>query len=383
MAVVVFGLLASCREPTQITLELSTDIGCKDLGDTSIYVGTAHELARPLSALTPAAVTKGCIDAQPGHIGAIVVLPSGSDDERVSLRVVTGRRTSNCTTDLRSGCIEARRSLGFVPHTPLRLPVMLSQSCENVVCDNAADTCLDGRCVPNDVVCSGDCTMPGADAGSVDASPLVDVFVGKDVNSTLDTGLHDAPTSPLCASAFPDAATPTYVWHFDNSLAEASNQLATPPLGNASYVPGPADCGTALAPAANSEIVLGTSAQLTASIFAVTLYVRTTNTDGTILRVRDTQPVADRWRLEVSKGNLTATFCTIGGGICASIESSIGINDGSWHRLGLASTSLGITLSVDGSTATSTKIALQNSSVTGALVVSVPGAIDELHFRAN
>lgn len=193
-------LLASCREPTELTLELTTDLPCSNgpdsLGDTSIYVGTAAELAGPLSALTPAAVARGCRGT--GRIGNIVVLPSGSDDDRISIRVVAGRQSASCTADLRSGCIEARRSLGFVPHTPLLLPIALNKTCENRVCDNASDTCVEGACVPSAVNCSGGCTPPGLDSGLVDATPLVDVTNPK------DTGISDVWWST--DTSFPDAS---------------------------------------------------------------------------------------------------------------------------------------------------------------------------------
>ena len=195
---VLIVLLASCREPTELTLELSTDLSCAELGDTSVYVGTAAELARPLTELTAAAVTHGCMGGKEGRIGSIVVLPSGSDDERFSVRVVTGRAGANCATDLRSGCIEARRSLGFVPHTPLFLPLSLSKTCENVLCENASDTCVDGRCVSSVSNCdTGGCTPPILDAGFGDVMPFADVIVPKDtsvpdIGSTNDSGPKDS-----------------------------------------------------------------------------------------------------------------------------------------------------------------------------------------------
>ena len=185
-------LLASCREPTELTLDLTTDLSCSGsdpLGETSIYVGTAEALARPIGELTPAAVTQGCMGGREGRIGSIVILPSGSDDDRISIRVVAGRKSASCAANLQSGCIEARRSLGFVPHTSLFLPVVLTKSCENVVCDNATDTCADGRCVSGVTDCSaGRCTPPSPDAGSFDAPALVDVIILKDT-SVPETGV--------------------------------------------------------------------------------------------------------------------------------------------------------------------------------------------------
>ena len=191
---VLIVTLGSCREPTELTLELTTDLSCAELGDTTIYVGSAEELARPLSSLTAAAVTHGCMASRDGRIGSIVVLPSGSDDERFSIRVVAGRSGSNCTADLRSGCIEARRSLGFVPHTPLYLPLALSKTCENVICVNASDTCIDGVCVNSVSNCeTGSCVPPLFDAGLLDRTPLLDVIVPPD--TWVETGLKDSGTT--------------------------------------------------------------------------------------------------------------------------------------------------------------------------------------------
>lgn len=381
----VLVLLASCRDPTEFTLELSTDLPCAELGDTSIYVGTAQQLAGPIGSLTPSAVTRGCKDGK-GRIGSIVVVPSGSEDERVSIRVVAGRTNASCAADLHSGCIEARRSLGFVPHTPLYVPIELARSCENVVCDNASDTCVSGQCVPSAIECNGACPTPGIDAGAVDAT-YKDVLVSKDVISISDAiGLDDSPitvldAAALCTPPVPDAGVSTYTWHFDGSMKEAGGLLPAANLpGGASFVPGPVGCGSALSPGGNG-ISLGASAQLAAAFFRVDLYVRTTTSTGPILSVQDAVTTTMLWGLTVQNGMASAVICASS---CILFPSQIAINDGVlWHRLSFSRVSGGqLTLVVDGKSA-STNLAFNATSTNAALIVPLVGALDELHFTAN
>ena len=381
-------LLASCREPTEVTLELTTDLPCAALGDTSIYVGTAQELAGPLSGLTAAAVTHGCIDAQAGRIGSIVVLPSRGDDERFSLRVVTGRSGATCTADLRSGCIEVRRSLGFVPHTPLRLPLELSKTCENVVCDNASDTCLAGKCVPSAVDCSNGCSSPPTDAGLVDATPLLDVISSDvlsndalvDAPNPFESGLPDASTN--CAPPAPDAGVPTFTWHFDEgagTLTSEANKLlpdAVLPSG-ATFVPGAGSgCKTAISPG-GTTISLGTSALLASASFSVDLWFKTTKATVPLLTLQEYNSQAPAWTLTLMNGAVTATLCATG---CVSVQIAAGVNDGAWHRAGLTRKSGGtVALFVDGTVASLSNPPFK-AAANGQLLVLFSGAVDELRF---
>lgn len=395
---VALVLLASCREPTQVTLELSTDLSCSSadpdpLDETSIYVGTPQEMAGPLSGLSPAAVTHGCMAGKDGRIGSIVVVPSGSDDERFALRVVAGRRSSDCTNDLLSGCIEARRTLGFVPHTPLFLPLALNETCENVVCPSAGDTCVDGACVPSDIVCSGDCTTPNLDAGLRDVAAIVDAIVPKDAISVLDVGLEDAIT-PLDASpvqtcnpsSWADGGAPTYTWHFDEATgtttSEANKLLPDATLGGATFVPGSTlACKTALSDS-GVTIGLGTSSLLASAAFRVEFFFQTTKPNTTILTLQDVSTQAKAWGLGVVGGNVTAAFCS-GANNCANVVDSATVSDAAWHRVTLTRTAGGVVgLSVDGDVPTTASPSLKPAT-NGLLFLSFGGTMDELHFTAS
>jgi len=120
-----------------------------------------------------------------GALGELVVTPSARRDESLTLRVVlgVGRDPAGCTDKDSKGCIVAKRTLSFVPHERLRVPVVLWLACEGVVC--SADTTCNyvGACIPAAVdpgacaspdgcLLSGDKPLVGvADAGP-DAAPV-------------------------------------------------------------------------------------------------------------------------------------------------------------------------------------------------------------------
>jgi hypothetical protein len=135
----------SCRSPTEITLEVRTDAQCSDLQGISIAVGTLGDALES----RPAASTSASCDPITGRIGALVVVPSGSNTDEVGIRVVAGfgKSVASCVAPWGEGCIVARRALRFIPHEPLSVPINLSASCDGVPCD-ATTTCVNGQCVP-------------------------------------------------------------------------------------------------------------------------------------------------------------------------------------------------------------------------------------------
>lgn len=168
-------LLADCREPTQITLELQTDAKCVDVLGTTVTVGALGELEnRP-----EVASTERCDDGS-GRIGTLVVVPSGDNDEEVAVRVVTGvgKSAQACVASgYTGGCIVARRAIRYLPHTPLKMPIFMGIDCLDVPCGET-ETCFKGQCVPaviDPYQCeNGNCQplLPdgGVDGGS-DAAP--------------------------------------------------------------------------------------------------------------------------------------------------------------------------------------------------------------------
>ncbi len=192
------ALVASCREPTEIRLVLSSDLrtcppvpGAKGPGTTTITVGP--DLASLSDA--PGTTTDTCTPASPGGIGDLVLVPSGDRSAQVALEIVAGLGKEACGARVPgaslAGCVVARRRLRFVPHTSLELPVELRQECAGVTCPPEQTCIAGGSCAPAlcaDAACSnlrapGDPGHLGPDAstdaptdgrGPRDAQPRTD-----------------------------------------------------------------------------------------------------------------------------------------------------------------------------------------------------------------
>jgi hypothetical protein len=146
---------------TEITVEITTTFDCPSLR-TGLLVGGSEALGPG-----PFAATKETCAAR--RVGELVVVPRKTADSTVYVRVlagVDGTSLDVCQQDfasrpMGSKCIEAKRIARFLHHTRLRIPIVLSQSCINVMCGDR--TCEDGQCV-NPNVCMDPSCM---DAGSV------------------------------------------------------------------------------------------------------------------------------------------------------------------------------------------------------------------------
>lgn len=226
---------ASCREPTQITVELTTDVRCADVRGTTMTVGRLVELdGRPLTA-----ETRAC---EGGRIGEIVVVPSGADDDTVAIRVVMGfgRDVGECARPpFGPGCIVARRALRYIPHTHLRLPIRLNAVCSGVEC-GATETCVGGDCRPATLPSPDDCALPGGcDEGALGPrAPSAD--------ARADAADAAPPPPPVCAppAGAPCAGTLPPGW---SPLAFAPSRGSACPTGFTSV-----DAVADAAPAANA-----------------------------------------------------------------------------------------------------------------------------------
>ena len=132
LAVLVIAAAVSCRDPTEVTVEITTDIRCPDMKGVTLTVGNLTDLdQRPVTTATNAC------DPATLRIGAIVIVPSGDDDETVAVRVVMGfgRDPAECVPPAYGpGCIVARRALRYIPHTRLTLPIFMSAQCNGIAC---------------------------------------------------------------------------------------------------------------------------------------------------------------------------------------------------------------------------------------------------------
>jgi hypothetical protein len=208
LLVALLGLVLGCRSPTQVTLLLSTNEPCANVGTTTIQLGGTAASAE--DALVTGQTIPGTCSTN-GQIGSFVVTPSGSDssDFAVQVALALGKETdcipaSGGPPDF-AQCIFARREMSFVPHTPLTLPIFLSSSCLGVECPSD-QTCMNGACVDDHVSCPspGGCTLPdaGTDAGK-DATIDAPVDATQDATMPQRDASTDAPMEATCSK--PDA----------------------------------------------------------------------------------------------------------------------------------------------------------------------------------
>lgn len=135
------GMLLHCgKDPTELEVEvLATD--CATVTSTSVRTGSPGNV----TLTEPAKATKsGCSG---GRIGSVVLFPSGADDARVEIDVVTGfgKAADQCGPSL-DGCIHARRITRFVPGTSTRVSMLMDPRCIGKPCP-AGQTCSAGTCV--------------------------------------------------------------------------------------------------------------------------------------------------------------------------------------------------------------------------------------------
>ena len=155
---------AGCQPPTEVTVALSTNLPCDEIDGTGLVIGSPEDVdTKDVLTVTPT--------CDGGRIGTLVVIP-GEDREAVfAVKAVTGVGVlpEECLTGAarptdvpgERGCIVARRELGFVPKTPLTLPMVMRRDCIAVSCD-AGTTCVEGGvCVSARVVDPLRCSEPG------------------------------------------------------------------------------------------------------------------------------------------------------------------------------------------------------------------------------
>lgn len=165
----MFATFSGCRTPTQLTVEVTTDVPCAEIRGTTITVSKVLGLESTRAAST----STTCVG---GRIGALVVVPSGARNADLAIKVVTGVRSdpAACAPPSYAGCMVARRALRFLEHDELLVPVVMRRSCLDVPCGED-QTCVQGKCVSATVEaekCKGagcdEATLSPGDAG-VDA----------------------------------------------------------------------------------------------------------------------------------------------------------------------------------------------------------------------
>jgi sulfatase modifying factor 1 len=180
--------LTACRSPTQISVDVETDVPCTQVSATAF---TAGELGA-IESLPATSASTTCSD---GHLGTEVLLPSGASNAAVGFKIVTalnGATTAACSGAAAANdanCIVGRRALRYIPHTPLKVIVDMTQACEGTIC-TPESTCVNAVCVPATISDSSQCEGAGCNEsvlGPADAG--VDATVDAGVDATVETGV--------------------------------------------------------------------------------------------------------------------------------------------------------------------------------------------------
>jgi hypothetical protein len=247
LSLAAVAALGSCRDPTEITLQLTTDFDCAQLGANPGT--TSISVAPSLASITLPTTTIPSCDAQHADdLGSLVLVPSGDGDD-VAVEIVAGVGREACTPDAPdvTACIVAKRRIRFVKHERLVLPIVLRGVCAGVTCTGDL-TCIDGQCASS-LVDTGSCPG-GVCAAETDASatrpdaiapePLV-VDAGRDAatDGTSDAKLDARLDGPVCAQVGPAPSTPKEI---DCPLGKVS-AICTIPRNRC--------CGSSCAPATN------------------------------------------------------------------------------------------------------------------------------------
>ncbi|MFO0663474.1 MAG: hypothetical protein U0174_05955 [Polyangiaceae bacterium] len=174
------ALFGACQEPTQVRLQLWTDIPCKEFGGVAITSEPSFDRAvQSVSTGTRIVRTSTC--GANGYIGDLFVYPENGTSE-AAIVVRAGRAgvdPSLCKPPNYAGCVVAKRQVAFLPNRTLDLAVWLYGDCIDVPCTDApsasplgrATTCIPGKkCVDVLTSCVGAelaCSIPNLPAGDV------------------------------------------------------------------------------------------------------------------------------------------------------------------------------------------------------------------------
>ncbi len=151
----------SCRAPTQITVELRSDLGCDVLQSRGVSLSASSPERAETSA--PLVVARDCKNAGAGNsVGTMVLVPSGDPDALVGIRAVVGvgKNAEDCSSPDYNDCIVARREVRFQEHTSLLVKIDLKASCQGNPCDPRS-TCVNEKECRGIEIPEGECEGDG------------------------------------------------------------------------------------------------------------------------------------------------------------------------------------------------------------------------------
>jgi len=342
VAGLVFGVacaVGACVEPTEVKLVLTTNIP------------TLTRVQVLLDGDGGANVVADQAVRAPGRLGTLVFVPS-SPGGRFTVRVRGLEPVNDCENDPKIGCVEASRTVSFLPHRSLELPIDLSSACLGVTC-GTNETCVDGLCV-GDVVTTEDAgvIVPPSDDGGV----------------VTDGG---APaTCVLTATRQLAHATLTARYPFSDIGGMAtrevvSNAKVSIPMGWA-LAPAASNCTTSLQPGPTGTMPLLTNASMTALNLIVWVQPLASASYTVVA-------ATNGWRLELvpadPNGALAVRFAPGGNLPAVSTVTTLAV-DMQWHLIELARGASG-----------TIQIAIDNHPTEKLTTTFAPG--QPLELRAN
>ncbi|MEM1032184.1 MAG: C-type lectin domain-containing protein [Myxococcota bacterium] len=144
-------LVAGCKDPTQLSLEFTTEAACPDRAssdDGEAFAGLGIVLTGLGDPLV-AADSAMCRASSSGRseLGSLTLTPGDSGDFRVTaaMSVDPAQSGPDCAVACSVGCIVAHRRGRFIDGIPLRLPIHFGLKCLGRCCDEG-ETCSDGVC---------------------------------------------------------------------------------------------------------------------------------------------------------------------------------------------------------------------------------------------
>lgn len=217
VALAAGAALASCRGATQASIAITTDFPCGSLKQTRIFTGAAPDEA----SVSPTTETPACTpdEGGGGRVGSLTVVPTKGSDGRVHVRVVAGidRPATECFAPKYAGCVVARRTLSYVPHASLTVPIAMLARCKDVPCDESTTCSRAGRCVSAEVRAGcdepGGCALPddtldaggaldGSSDGAGDAAEAADAAIDAAADGAkADAGPDVVPSGSIVCGA--------------------------------------------------------------------------------------------------------------------------------------------------------------------------------------
>ena len=230
----------ACRTPTEVRLDITTEIPCSQLKGLSIVVA-ADSVAAEERAKSGFYAADGLHCDSETSVGSIVVTPG---DASLAVIVIVGveKPSSSCTPPLYAGCVVARRRLAFVEHASLHAPIAVTRSCVDVPCDTT-NSCSQAKCTSSDTQCEGDsCVQTGTDAAE-DAG--LDAGGDGPVTDTGTPGLDASPKDGGIVDAGFDGGV------YDGGTIKCASSPGCPPDGQP-----PCSCSGQIMPASNGATMM-------------------------------------------------------------------------------------------------------------------------------